>query len=273
MKFITPQLNAVFIITSTPEWPIVKFKTDGIGEHIWNWTMKWGTFTKSGTVKTDSNEWDAKSVITNYGGTLTVQAKASNVIVSITVKIKGTNPSSSEVAKYLATKVNSDGFYNIIRHESKCEHFNTSKEPKKSFDNGYGMCQLTTPSPTFDQIWNWKLNINGGLKLFDQKRMAAISYLSQNGRTYTSDQLKYESICRWNGGNYHEWDGNNWVRKSNILCDSKTGNIGWDMNDAQNKGKTEVELHKRDSGSYANPPQAGAHWKYFGVCYADQILG
>lgn len=274
MKFVKPSVNSTFTINSTPEWPSIDFETDVAGSHVWNWTIKWGAFTKSGTENTANNKWNAKTVITNYGGTLTVQAKANNAIATITVKIKGTNPTSSEVTTYLATKSNSAGFDKIIEHESKFKHFNASNEPIKSFDNGYGMCQLTTPTPTFEQIWNWKLNIDGGLNLFDQKRAAAINYLSQSGHTYTSDQLKYEAVCRWNGGSYHEWDTqtSQWIRKKNILCDSKTGNIGWDMNDAQNNGKTETELHQRDSGSYSSPPQAGAHWKYFGVCYADRIL-
>jgi hypothetical protein len=52
----------------------------------------------------------------------------------------------------------------------------------------------------------------------------------------------------------------------------QTGNIGWDMTRAANVGKTEVELHKRDSGSYSRPPGAGANWRHYGVCYADHVL-
>ena len=90
-----------------------------------------------------------------------------------------------------------------------------------------------------------------------------MSYLSQDERTYTIDQLKYETVCRWNGGTYHEWDHktSSWVRPSNILCDSQTGNIGWVMSDEGNQGKTEAELRKRDSGEYANRP-SGAKWRY-----------
>jgi hypothetical protein len=275
MKFVKPRLNETFTITSAPEWPGILFETDAAGAHTWYWTIAWGTFQQSGKETTTGNTWDAKPVITNYGGTLTVRAEANKAMATCTVKIKGTNPSASEVTQYLTNKANSAGFDKIIEHESKFKHFNASNEPVKSFDNGYGMCQLTTPAPTFDQVWNWKRNIDGGLKLFDQKRAAAIAYLSQGGRTYTGEQLKYEAVCRWNGGSYHEWDAKagRWVRKSDILCDSKTGNIGWDMNDPENSGKAEAELHKRDSGSYAKPPGAGAHWKYSGVCYADRVLG
>ena len=96
-----------------------------------------------------------------------------------------------------------------------------------------------------------------------------------NDQAATGDQLTREAVCRWNGGAYHQWDAKagKWVRLSNILCDSATGNIGWDTNDAENTGKGEAELHKRDRGAYSAPPAAGAHWKYSGICYADRVLG
>jgi hypothetical protein len=275
MKFKKPRVNEIFTIISVPEWPSIQFETDATGTHTWNWTIAWNTFKKSGKETTPDNKWDAIAAIGNVGGILTIRADANKTNATISVKVKGTNPSAAEVAQYLATKANSAGFDDIIAHESKFKHFNASNEPVKSFDNGYGMCQLTTPAPTFDQVWNWKLNVDGGLKLFEQKRSIAIAYLSQDNRAYTNDQLKYEAVCRWNGGSYHKWDAKagQWVRPSNILCDSKTGNIGWDMDKSENKGKTEEELHKRDSGSFSAPPAPGANWKYSGVCYADRILG
>jgi hypothetical protein len=203
-----------------------------------------------------------------------VDAVAGGQTVSVTVKITGQNPTAQQVSTYLATKPNSEGFDKLLEHESHGKHFNAQGEPVKSFDNGYGMAQLTTPAPTYDQVWNWKKNIDAGLVLFGQKRSAAVAYLSQSSRSYTTDQLKYETVCRWNGGSYHVWDSktNAWVRNPDILCDSKTGNIGWDMTDAENTGKTEAQLHSRDKESYSSPPQAGAHWKYSGVCYADAVL-
>ncbi|MDR3454333.1 MAG: hypothetical protein P4L96_16310 [Rhodoferax sp.] len=275
MNFKTPRLNALFTISPTPEWPSVLFETDASGAHTWFWTVTWGTFSRSGQSTTPANQWDAKPAITNLGGTLTVRAQAGTDTATITVKIQGTNPVAADVIQYLASTPSSAGFDKILAQESKFRHFNAGNEPVKSFDNGFGMCQLTTPPPSFEQVWNWKLNVDGGLALFGKKRSGAIAYLSQSGRSYTDDQLKYETVCRWNGGSYHVWDANAgaWKRKPNILCDSKSGNIGWDMTDAQNKGKTEAALHNRDSGKYAKGPAAGAHWMYSGVCYADHVLG
>ena len=273
MKFTKPKINEKFTITSVPEWPTIEFETDASGPHTWVWALRWGAFTKSGTVNTPKNKWEAKTDFTNLGGTLTVTTQAKSESATISVFIQGTNPSETEVKTYLSTKLNSAVFDKIVHHEAQFKHFNSSGEPIKSFDNGYGMCQLTTPPPSFEKVWNWKLNMDGRLSLFDQKRAAATSYLSTDGRSYTDDQLKYEAVCRWNGGSYHVWDAAaaKWVRKANILCDSKTGNLGWDMNDPANNGKTETDLRSRDQASYGKHP-ADAHWAYFGVCYADAVL-
>lgn len=67
-----------------------------------------------------------------------------------------------------------------------------------------------------------------------------------------------------------------WIRKKNILCDSQTGNIGWDTNKDSNKDKTESQLHERDKDTYkkGKEGQSDKHvWMYSGVCYADHVLG
>jgi hypothetical protein len=275
MNITSPIGNSVFTITSDPTWPSISFQTDATGPHVWNWRVVWGAFSQSGIANTPSNQWDAQTVVTNSGGIITVTAQAGNQTAVAVVKIKGTNPYPTDLTQFLASMPNSAGFDKILIQESHCRHFNLVGEPIKSFDNGYGMCQLTTPAPSCEQVWNWKSNIVGGLALFAEKRTAAVNYLSQSGRSYTENQLMYESVCRWNGGSYHEWDNTKsfWVRHPNILCDSTTGNIGWDMTDAENIGKTEAQLHHRDGGSYIGKPGANAHWKYSGVCYADKVLG
>jgi hypothetical protein len=274
MKITSPALNAVFQITADANWPSIVFQTDATGPHSWQWTVSWNAFTKSGVASTPGNQWDAANTIAGLGGQLKVQASANGQSDSASVKVTGQNPSAQQVMAYLATQAGSDGFDKLLEHESKFKHFGGQGDPIKSFDNGYGMCQLTSPPPSFAQVWNWKLNVDGGLALFAQKRAAAIQYLTQQGRTYTADQLKYESVCRWNGGSYHVWDAKNgWVRDPNIVCDAQTGNIGWDMTDPENQGKTAQQLHQRDSSSYSGGRQSSDHWRYFGVCYADAILG
>lgn len=275
MKITKPKPGESFSITSGAEWPSIQLETDATGPHTWKWSITWGSFSKSGTATTSGNQWDAREAIAGLGGKLTVTACANNTNASISLSVVGKNPSSQEVVQYLAGKPNSTGFDRILEHESKFKQFKIDGQPVKSFDGGYGMCQLTEPTPTFEQVWNWKRNVDGGLALFAQKRAAAVAYLSQSGRSYTAGQLTSETVCRWNGGSYHDWDATKgaWVRRGNILCDSTTGNIGWDTGDPENAGKTEAELHHRDEGSYSAPPGAGAHWKYSGICYADKLLG
>jgi hypothetical protein len=273
LKITSPAVDAVFQITADPTWPSILVRTDGSGQHVWKWTIKWKTFSRSGTETTPGNEWDAGAAITNLGGNLTVQVSSSAGSASLLVNLRGTNPLSNVVTAYVVLK-HGKGFDKILAHETHMRHFDASGEPIKSFDGGYGMAQLTEPTPSYEQVWNWNLNVDGGLSLFQSKISAAKAYLSQHG-TYTQDQLQYEAVCRWNGGSYHVWDGTAqaWQRNPDVLCDSATGNIGWNMTDPENHGKTEAELHKRDMASYKSPPGSGAHWRYFGVCYADAVLG
>lgn len=285
LRITSPTPNAVFTITTEPAWPALQFQTNASlspGQKLtWSWKIQWDRFSKQGKEQTTTSSWNAQSVlfqtltagvITNLGGNLAVQVTGPGGSAHCPVRIKGTNPTAAEVTQFLASQPNSTGFDLILNHESHMKHFNAHGEPIKSFDHGYGMSQLTNPPPTYEQAWNWKLNIAAGLTLFQAKQASAIAYLSQNNRTYTQDQLIRETICRWNGGSYHVWNGQAWVRPTNILCDSRTGNIGWDLNNSANTGQTEAQLHSRDSGSYGSPPGASAHWRYFGVCYADQLM-
>jgi hypothetical protein len=275
MIITTPATNAVFTIAASASWPPLTFVSDVFDPHMWKWTLTWDSYSASGTASTPAGSWDATAVVTNRGGTLTVTATAGTASASTTVRIVGTNPTKADVVAYLSAKADSDGLDRIIDHETKFIHFTNSHEPSKSFDNGYGMCQLTNPKPTLEQAWNWKMNVDAGLALFADKRKAARTYLGQGGRPFTDVQLRLEAICRWNGGAYHRGDAGagKWIRSPNVLCDTTTGNIGWDMTDAENIGKTAAQLRARDSASYKHPPAPTAHWKYFGICYADSVLG
>src|SRR4051812_47354402 len=111
LKFMKPKADASFSITSAPEWPSIIFETDQKGAaHTWTWTLTWGTFSKSGKTSTLDNTWDAKSVVENCGGTLSVRVDANKLYGSLKVKIVGTNPSSADVTNYLKSKANTTGF-------------------------------------------------------------------------------------------------------------------------------------------------------------------
>jgi hypothetical protein len=273
MTFTEPAPNATFTITTLPLWPAIVFATDSEGPHTWDWTIAWDVFSATGTANTAVGRWNAAAAIGNRGGKLTVKATAGGGSATITVNIRAVNPSVTEVTSYLSSRPNSDGFGAIVAHETNSIHFRNNV-PIKSGDSGYGICQLTNPRPTFEQVWNWKMNVDAGLALFSQKRFAAMTFLSQSGRAFTNEQLRRETVCRWNGGPYHRWDdqAKKWTRNPDILCDTKTRNIGWDMTMAANTGKTAADLRTRDH-PYAVPRPAGAAYNFFGLCYADRVLG
>ena len=278
MELVGITAGQVFKVSKDPTWPSIVLTTnmEATAAHTWKWEILWKTFKKSGSVTTAGNSWDATTTFQDLGGAITLKVSAGTAAKTFTLKIEGEQPVADDVKAYVLTKAGAGGFEKLIGHESKFKHFDSNGSPIKSFDNGYGMCQLTTPAPTFEEIWNWKKNVDGGVKLYLAKQSIARTYLSQAGRTFTDSQLQHETVCRWNGGSYHVWDakGLAWVRNANILCDSLTGNIGWDITEEDNKGKTEAQLHKRDArpkGGY-DKRKAGDKWIYSGVCYADAIL-
>lgn len=274
MKFTQPASNSIGLITAEPVWPSLVFTTDAPGIHTWRWKMEWGVYTRSGVASTTGPRWDARESIEGLGGALTVRATCGTANAQVVVQVRGTNPALTDITRYIATQADSAGFERIVQHESRGRHFNAQQVPIRSFDNGYGLCQLTNPLPSFEQVWHWQRNIDAGLVLFRQKRTAAIRHLSQGGRSYTTEQLRYETVARWNGGRYHDWDatGGGWVRRPNILCDDATGNIGWDMTNENNEGQTQAALRRRDRASYARGRREGDAWEYSGVCYADRLL-
>lgn len=162
--------------------------------------------------------------------------------------------------------------------ESMFKHFiSLDREPVVAGDKGYGLAQLTTPPPSYSQVWSWKENLDGGIKLMDGKKKEAKAMLDKHGaESYTEEMLDLETLARWNGGSYHEWNATTkkWQREDEIMCDTQTDNIGWNMTATSNKGKMEKELRERDVNEYAKMKagQTEKHpWTYTGVCYADHL--
>jgi len=278
LKIVSPAPASIFQVTADSVWPAISFATEGelpYGQQLtWDWQIQWRKFSKKGTVITTTNSWDAREALQGLGGALTVSVSGAGEKASISLYIAGTNPEAADIFSYLATRPESAGFEKILQHETQMSHFDAKGQPRASFDSGFGMCQLTNPAPSFEQCWNWKLNLDAGLALYAAKRTAAMRYLSQNGRSFTPDQLIRETIARWNGGAYHVWNSaqKTWIRNPAVLCDSKTGNIGWDLTHPDNRGKNEAALHQRDAAKYRHAPGANDCWGYFGICYADRLL-
>lgn len=294
-KWVSPAKDAEFFIDAQAKFPQIRFEIDTQqpAPFTWNWTLQWDakvsglresakrgsklkTFKETGSFESSDKFWVA-SLDKVLGGTLTVEVKAGTETFRRSAKIKGKNPAQADVEALLTTLQDTDGFSKILAQESRFKNFiDADGEPIVAFDHGYGMTQMTNPAPSYEQVWNWKENVKGGVSLYQQKQKAAKTYLGQAGRSYTAEQLRLETWSRWNGGGYHQWDAksNAWLRNDDMLCDSKTGNIGWDMTEASNAGKTEDQLHKRDEASYGNPKKnkgAANKWKYTGICYADHL--
>lgn len=262
----------VFTIPADASAPAIVLETAIQGPHVWEWEVRWRTYRKSGRVSTPSGRVDLGPHVINIGGDLQVRCSAGGRTFTLNAPIQGTNPALTDIRSFIAHQANADGFYDIVHHESRGAHFDRRRQPVVSFDGGYGLCQLTNPAPTFEEAWSWKKNIEAGLRLFAQKVRSARNYLSAKG-TFTTDQLKYEAVARWNGGAYHKWIDNRWVRNPDILCDGNTGNIGWNMADPDNAGQTIDQLRRRDQATYRRGRRNTDEWGYFGVCYADRLLG
>ena len=278
MKITSPTPASTFQVGPGPTWPAIPFSTGEdlpYGQQLtWDWHVQWRSFSKKGTAVTTTNAWDAKEAVEGLGGALSVTVTGPSGKATAAAQIAGTNPAAEQILAYLASRPDSAGFEKILEHETRMTHFDSKGQPRASFDSGFGICQLTVPAPNFEQCWSWKLNIDAGLALYAAKRQAAARYLSQKRRSFTEDQLTREAVARWNGGRYHVWNTaqNAWVRNPAILCDSKTGNIGWNMTKPDNRGKSEAALHLRDAAKYRHAPGAGDCWGYFGICYADRLL-
>ncbi|WP_082582687.1 hypothetical protein [Frateuria sp. Soil773] len=292
-KWVSPSAKQEFYIDESATFPTINFEIDTQEPppYAWKWSISWDakvgtreggsrgkklkTFTESGTFDSNDKKWTADVNKKVVGGKLTVEVTAGASKFKRFVIIKGKNPSEQSVKDLLATISDVKGFEKIITQESHFKNFiNSDGEPIVAFDGGYGLTQMTTPAPTYMQVWNWKENVKGGCSLYQQKQKAAKAHLGQSKRTYTDEQLKLETWSRWNGGSYHVWDDKTkqWVRNDNILCDTETGNIGWDMTKEDNKDKTEADLHKRDKGEYKKPPaKKDRKWTYTGICYADHL--
>jgi len=271
VKLTGPGSGGIVTISADGVPPSLPFTTDAPGRHRWDWRLTWRDQTSHGSVTTPQGRWEARAAIGPGGGVLDVTATAGAASANASVRTGGTNPSAMQITAHLAHHPGAAGFDRIVVQESRGHQFAVDGQPVVSFDGGVGLCQLTHPPATPAQAWDWRANLDAGVALFAAKHALAERHLGQAGRRFTPDQATREAVCLWNGGFYHVWDGAAWVRPATIVCDKHAGNIGWDMTDPANRGQPPATLHARDVASYSRGH--GAHWRYFGVCYADHILG
>ncbi|NWB94243.1 hypothetical protein [Pseudomonas agarici] len=297
LTWVSPAENELFTITPDAVFPniVFEFRTIIPGDYQWSWAIEWQaktsglreqarergvleSFKEAGEFVGNSKIWTVDFSGRVLGGKLTVTVIIGQKTLVRTVWIAGQNPTQENVATYVASLEDMNGFEKLLQQETNAKHFiNFDGEPIVAFDKGYGITQMTSPAPSYEQAWSWKANIVAGSSIYRDKVRIAKKYLAQAGRTYTDDQLRHEVFSHWNGGSYHVWDADSasWIRKKNVLCDSNTGNIGWSMDNEKNKDKIESELHERDKDTYkkGTKGQSDDHpWGYKGGCYADHVI-
>ncbi len=104
------------------------------------------------------------------GGTLllTATVELNNVQHSsrTSVMVLGRNPPGDTVLSYLSSQFPSSHYtlWRIAQAESGVRQFNEDGHPVWSQDqrHGVGIMQITNPSPTDDEVWNWKRNADAG---------------------------------------------------------------------------------------------------------------
>ncbi|BBP01655.1 hypothetical protein [Sulfuriferula nivalis] len=287
-EWISPEGCKVFYINEDAKFPDITYeiKTDNPGPYEWQWKINWvvqsclaqtgkkrgkvthpKTFSEQGKFTSNSKSWkaDLGAVI---GGDLTVTVKVGTQKFIRKTFIRGKEPGSTKVHAYLDTfpiKEDVELVKKIFNQESHTKHFYSDEMPLTSFDNGYGLGQLTNEPPTYEQIWSWKKHIDEILKKrIPTHRKRAKAYLDVH-RNYDQAMLNLETLASYNGlahqQRYFNWDGkkNQWIENENVICDKTQSNKGWDLEEKTNQDKTLEELKK------------DGHPFYTGVCYAEHI--
>jgi len=92
------------------------------------------------------------------------------------VRVLGTNPSRAQLHAALPTRA----LRLIIQTESGCRQF-VGGFPLFSQDNlgGVGLLQITRPTPSDDEVWDWRANVKAAIALFEEKLATARAFPRQ----------------------------------------------------------------------------------------------
>jgi hypothetical protein len=96
------------------------------------------------------------------------------------LRIEAVNPGCSELLAALPH----DTLRRIACHESGLRQFMAARDRGQGFSPlfsgdkllGAGIFQITNPSPTDEQIWNWRENVAAGIATFNSKIAVALAY-------------------------------------------------------------------------------------------------
>jgi hypothetical protein len=92
----------------------------------------------------------------------------------------------------------------LMMQESSRNHFGYGGMPKYGPPNGFGLMQLDNPAPTELEMWNWKANLAGGIRIYNSYKPNAIKYVNNlfGVDSVTIEQQLKEAWQRYNGGKY-----------------------------------------------------------------------
>lgn len=290
-EWVSPDSCKTFYIDEDANFPEITYeiKTDEPGPYEWSWEIKWTglacrqengkkrfqpksgalSFSEKGSFKSESKSWKASLNGLVIGGDFTVKVKVGTVTFVRKTFVRGKNPSIEKVNQYLDANWHNLNdlalIKKIFQQESGYRQFYSDEAPLVSFDNGYGIGQITNPKPTYVQAWSWKEHVNTVMNVFlPDKRARAKEYLSQSGKapdSYNQEQFDTETMAYYNGaGRFYIWDSSTkkWKENDTVVCDPNS-NRSWDK--ASHHDKTVKELLKEK----IKP-------KYTGHCYAKHIL-
>jgi hypothetical protein len=288
-EWVRPESCQTFYIDEDAKFPDIVFeiKTEEPGPYHWEWTISWmpeacpqaegkkrfkakhsTAYTKKSSFDSDEKKWQSNlgAVI---GGDLIVKVKVGSTTFVRKVSVLGKNPTKEKILAELdagKTKEDNELVKKIFTQESRYRQFYSDNQPLTSFDNGYGLGQLTNPVPNYEQVWNWKEHVNEILnKQMPWHRKRARKYLDEY-KNYTQDMLDLETLASYNGWSHeqHYWNWNSstkkWEVNSDVVCDPDQSNKGWQKT-SESKDKS-LEDFKKDSKTKPI---------YTGRCYAEHI--
>lgn len=122
-------------------------------------------------------------------------------------RIRGKNPTKQAVKDRLGSLE----LQVIAYKESRFRQFDADGLPIFGPPSGFGVMQLDPP-PSPEVIWNWKANVDAGIKVYKTKLREAKGYPARvrknkfpEARDFNEKELKLEAYQRYNGGAYWEW--------------------------------------------------------------------
>ena len=226
-------------------------------------------FIERGVFSSNDKKWRVNLAEKVIGGEITVTVKVGAKLFRRKAFILANGPTREKIFKQLDSyekeyESNARLAKLIFKQESNYRQFYSDGMPLVSFDKGYGLGQATTPAPTYEHTWNWRLHIDYIIKtVLPEKRSFAKHYLKAH--PYTDENLDMETLVHYNGANYHYYvwseQDKKWVVNDKVLCDPLESNKGWDVTSKGNENKTLEDLR---SGKGEKP-------KYTGRCYAEHI--